>query len=339
MWARRRRDFALTERSAGDTSDVVVAEHTRERNEPETSRTPALPRTAAQHPLLDLQRGVGNQAVARAVLARNPKYKHEAGYKKCGVDEREYYCQLRDKGFPEENIKVAGPGGAGADLTATGEALWIVEVKGGRDIKWMSTANIEHDGNVPAKQLGQSLTSRLGSTITGSTPFSEEGEKVTVREYLSQPPQADARDKIVLVCTSLDVPDALLAVDLDKSDEDKPTVDSNPYPLTVTGVISWLVRELKAFERSVHKPEMGKLYNRAYRLKEQWDDVEYDDGRRWWVQNPELAAELEEVYTLARRELEHAHHGDVAFPTIGPEVEIKLLPVTDKLPSPAVSRV
>src|SRR5689334_6096390 len=90
VWARRRRDFALTERSAGDTSDVVVAEHTRERNEPETSRTPALPRTAAQHPLLDLQRGVGNQAVARAVLARNPKYKHEAGYKKCGVDEREY---------------------------------------------------------------------------------------------------------------------------------------------------------------------------------------------------------------------------------------------------------
>ena len=126
--------------------------------------------------MLALQRGAGNQAVARAVLARNPKYKHEAGYKRCGVDERPYYCELRDKGFPEANIKVAGPGGSGADFVATGERLWIVEVKGGRDIKWMSTANIEREGNVPAKQLGEALSSRLGHKITGATPSAPEGE-------------------------------------------------------------------------------------------------------------------------------------------------------------------
>ena len=158
-----------------------------------------------------------------------------------------------------------------------------------------------------------------------------------MREYINAPPQeADARDQIVLVCTSLDAPDALLAMNMESDEQGKPVLESNPYPLTIGGAIGWLVRELKAYERSIDKPELKKAYNRAYHLNEQWDASETADARQWFSQNPDQAGELEELYTLARRELAHAHHGDASFPVIDELVEIKLLPVSDKLPRKAV---
>ena len=125
-------------------------------------------------------------------------------------------------------------------------------------------------------------------------------------------------------------------MNMEADEQGKPVLESNPYPLTIGGAIGWLVRELKAYERSIDKPELKKAYNRAYRLNEQWDASETEDAREWFSQNPDQAGELEELYTLARRELAHAHHGDASFPVIDELVEIKLLPVSDKLPRKSI---
>lgn len=287
--------------------------------------------------VLQLQRTAGNRAVTQAVsgrvLQRNG-YDKEPGYRKCGVDERPFYTKLREAGFSGDNIKVAGPGGAGADLITSGDRLWIVEVKGGRDIKWMGMENINRTGNVPAKQIGEALTTRLGNKVTGKTVMSgNDREQVTVREYLTQPADIDVREQIMLVCTSLTVPDALLAMHFDMTG-DKPTVPTghHPYPLQLGGVIDWLYTELKDYKDSKDKPHLAAAFKDAYRLKEAWDDSEITDAREWLLHNPDEAALLEELYTQARRDLEHEHHGNVSYPTIGPGIDIKLLPVSGKLP-------
>ncbi len=273
-----------------------------------------------------MQAGAGNVAVTRfaqqARLLRNhKKYKNEGGYGQLQNDkERELYGALRDAGFSEDDIAVAGPGTALADLVACdGERLWLVEVKG--DVAWLGKDNQTLTGNTPAKQLGRKL---LGMR---KKKLNVDRVQVTIDEYLGPPLGDEGRANLSLTVTHLDQEDALLAIETIVGDPKEPKF----YPTTIHQVLKFLDETIK--ETTGFKDEVAEKINpwvsTAMELIASYKAWEGEPAD-WMASNGGM---LENVYTSFREATMHKQpHAELKQLDAKLGVNVTLLPVTRAVP-------
>jgi hypothetical protein len=267
----------------------------------------------------------------RARLARvvQFEFEDEQGYRGLqNAKEKEQYVELRNREFEQGQIKGAGAKGANADLVAYDRArLWIMEVKGTN--LWQSRDNQTATGNVPAKQVYNALAGRFNKTIKATTLLSPERPvDIKVGDYVYEPIGQDGRSQLVIAVTGLNFDDAILEVHLDPLEGDGKVAGNDYEPHTLTEIINWLAVTVPGYRGSSTHVELGKKTGEVMRIKESWESHRAPDARSWFMADPESAAELEEIYQLARR----THPSDNRFDKLKQDVEVRLLPVLKALP-------
>ena len=229
-------------------------------------------------------------------------------------------------GFEDSEVKVAGAGGAGADITAhDGEKLWVFEVKGSN--RWMSRDNISSTGNVPMKQLVHTLGGKLEQNVTvPDDPFGD--GPVSVGQYIADhDTYLDGRQQILLGASHIDIRDALLALPCTVGGEGSAKLDmrkSGPMPLSVTSVGAYLRNDDMSYPRLEGVSLEDILAGVA----------DARDAREYIIANPDELRLLEEAYTKKRqskREGEQQELHGVALDSIPDEVSYKFLPVVGDL--------
>jgi hypothetical protein len=235
--------------------------------------------------------------------------------KKLKNEELNTYVALRERGFAEDEIDAAGPGGANADFfAADGKRIWVVEVKGQNS--WLSADNLTNNGNVPAKQLGNKVVAKQRTDLKGKV-LTKGDDVVTVALNAYIVESTDGYESLLLSVTQLDVQDALLAFEVSFDDEENPTLVGY-HPLTLQKALSF-----------IEDDESQKRV--AEELEESWKESSFDI-RGWMIQDPARVTDLSDAYTARRKAAAHEVTGAVTLPQIDEDHEIRLVPVIKKLP-------
>jgi hypothetical protein len=230
-------------------------------------------------------------------------------------EELNTYVDLRERGFSEKQLEVAGAGGANADFFASdGERMWVVEVKGRN--KWMSADNLSLNGNVPGKQLGNKVVGKKAQTLKGVVLGSEASKKVDLSTYVCD--SEDGYASLLLRVTQLDIDDALLTFTVKVDGEGKATI-TGFETLSLHAALTFILADDD--EKSA-----GRL------LKASWEEFP-GDARSWLIQSPKDATDLSNSYTAARRTAAHQVAASVSRAKLtDDDIELRLVPVTKNLP-------
>ena len=179
--------------------------------------------------LLRMQAGAGNVAVTsfaqQARLLRNhKKYKDESGYGDLQNDkERELYGALRDAGFSEDDIAVAGP--RTPQRRPRGVRRRTTVARGGQGRR-----RVAREGEPDADVQHARRAARSASCWAMRTKkLNVDHVQVTLDEYLGPQGTDDGRANLALTVTHLDDPDALLAIETIVGQSEEPEF----YPTTI----------------------------------------------------------------------------------------------------------
>ena len=201
----------------------------------------------------------------------------------------------------ESKASVKGSGGQGADIAIKDAYnLWISEAKG-KDNPWMSSKNIDKDGNVPSKQLMNRLQGFLKQKISYKSELTNDTVTETIQDYIANAGvEGHGYKNLLLGSTGIDVDDSLIGVETTKNEDDEggtvSTKQSDFNPLTVNIVLSFIEDALAIKTEK----QLGFTKTDYFQIKESWVSFK-GNAREWFIEESIKAHELEMLYTKARK--------------------------------------